>query len=63
MKPIGIYTHLLNTCSQLRGVVCYQFVHLFSRAANDGQSFRKGFLECDRSTHGITRPSGVTKTK
>ena len=63
MKPIVIYTHLLNTCSQLRGVVCDQFVHLFSRAAYDGQSFRKGFLECDRSTHGITCPSGVTEAK
>lgn len=48
--------NLLNTCSQLRGVVRYQLVHLFSRAAEDGQSFSEGRLERDRSPHGLACP-------
>lgn len=55
------HENLLNTCSQLRRVVRYQLVYLFSRAADYGQSFSEGRLECDRSSHGLACPETCTE--
>lgn len=50
------HTHLLDTCGQLWGVVCYQFVYLFPWASNDWETIHKSLLKSHWSTHGVASP-------
>lgn len=43
---------------QLRGVVRYQLVNLFSGATDDGQPLSQGRFESHGATHGFASPGG-----
>lgn len=53
---IILFTHSLDAWSQLRRVVCYEFVDLLPGAPDDGETLGEGPLERHRATHGLARP-------
>lgn len=53
---INFFTHSLDAWSQLRRVVCDEFVDLFSGASDDGEALGEGLLERHRAAHGLSGP-------